>query len=155
MIDITSAADLRGRLGLELAVSDWIDVPQARIDRFADATDDRQWIHTDPERAARESPFGTAVAHGFLTLSLCTALAGSAMRARGVAMAVNYGFDLVRFIGPVPAGSRIRGRFTPSAVEEAGGAVQVTWNVVIEREGADTPWVAAAWIVRYSGLPPA
>jgi acyl dehydratase len=155
MIDITSAADLRDRIGRELAVSDWLDVPQARIDQFADATDDRQWIHTDPERAARESPFGAPVAHGFLSLSLCTALAQSAMRARGVAMAVNYGFDRVRFIGPVPAGSRVRGRFTPSAVQETGGAVQVTWNVVIEREGGDKPSVAAEWIVRYYGLPPA
>jgi acyl dehydratase len=155
MIEIASAADLRDRIGQELAVSDWFEVTQARIDQFADATDDRQWIHVDPARAARESPFGAPVAHGVFTLSLCTALARGAMHARGVAMAVNYGFGRVRFIAPVPAGSRIRGRFSPSAIEETGGAVQVTWNVVIEREAGDKPCVAAEWIVRYYGLPPA
>jgi acyl dehydratase len=152
MIELASAADLRARMGRELAVSDWFEVTQARIDQFADATDDRQWIHVDAARAARESPFGAPVAHGFLTLSLCTALARGAMRARGVAMAVNYGFGRVRFIAPVPAGSKVRGRFSPSAVEEVSGAVQVTWTVVIEREGSEKPCVVAEWIVRYYGL---
>ena len=142
-------AQLNDRLGQEVAVSDWIEVTQDRIDKFADATDDRQWIHVDPERAARESPFHAAIAHGFLTLSLCTALARSAMTAGSVAMAVNYGLGRVRFIAPVPAGSRVRGRFTPAAIEEAGGALQVTWNVTIEREGGDKPSCVAEWIVRY------
>ena len=149
MIEISDPAQLRERVGQEVAVSDWIDVTQDRIDKFADATDDRQWIHVDPERAARESPFRTAIAHGFLTLSLCTALARSAMEAGSVAMAVNYGLGRVRFISPVPAGSRVRGRFTPAAIEETGGALQVTWNVTIEREGGDKPSCVAEWIVRY------
>jgi acyl dehydratase len=152
MIDIDSAAALRDWLGRELAVSDWLEVTQARIDQFGEATDDHQWIHVDPARAARESPFGATVAHGFLTLSLCTALAQRAMRAPGAVMAVNYGFNRVRFIAPVPAGSKVRGRFSPAAIEEKGPAVDVTWNVVIEREGGDKPAAVAEWIVRYYGL---
>jgi acyl dehydratase len=154
-VKIGSLAELRRGLGQELAVSDWIDVTQARIDRFAEATEDRQWIHVDPVRASRESPFRGPIAHGFLTLSLCTALAQSAMKLPGAAMAVNYGFNRVRFIAPVPAGSRVRGRFSPAALEETGGALQVTWNVVIEREGGDKPCCVADWLVRYYGSFPA
>jgi acyl dehydratase len=149
-VELSSLEQLRDRVGQELAVSNWIEISQARIDRFAEVTDDAQWIHVDPARAARESPFGTTVAHGFLTLSLCTALARDAMALPRSAMAVNYGLNRVRFISPVPAGSRVRARFTPVEIEETGQGAQVTWNVVIEREGGDRPCCVAEWIVRYS-----
>jgi acyl dehydratase len=139
---------LRGRLGEELAVSDWIEVTQARIDQFAAATDDRQWIHVEPERAAAESPFGTTIAHGFLTLSLVSVLARSAITTRA-RMAINYGLNRVRFITPVPAGSRLRGRFVPKAVEDEKGALQVTWSVTLERQGEIRPCCVAEWVVRY------
>jgi acyl dehydratase len=149
MIVIPDMARLRDRIGDELAVSDWFAVTQDRITRFAEATDDQQWIHVDPARAATESPFKTTVAHGFLTLSLAPVLARTAMTLPPLRMAINYGVNRVRFVAPVPAGSRIRGRFTPGAVEESGGGVQVTWHVVIEREGSDKPCCVAEWVVRY------
>jgi acyl dehydratase len=149
MTDIPDIAALRERLGHELAVSDWLEVTQQRIDQFAEATDDRQWIHVDPARAASESPFKRTIAHGFLTLSLVSALARQAMSLGGVRIAINYGVNRVRFVSPVPAGSRIRGRFTPAAVDAEGGGVQVTWSVTIEREHADKPCCVVEWIVRY------
>lgn len=140
---------LRERVGTEIAVSDWLVVSHERILQFAEAIEDRQWIHVDSERAARESPLKTTIAHGFLTLSLVSVLLRSAMSFDDVAMAVNYGLNRVRFISPVPAESRIRGRFTVAAVEAIEGGVQVTWNVVVEREGADKPACVAEWLVRY------
>lgn len=139
---------LRGRLGEEVAVSDWIEVTQARIDQFAAATGDGQWIHVNPARAAVESPFGTTIAHGFLTLSLVSVLARSAI-SLPARMAINYGLNRVRFISPVPAGSRVRGRFVAKAVEEAKGALQVTWSVTLEREGEARPCCVAEWLIRY------
>lgn len=147
MIEIASVAALGGLLDRELAVSDWLDVTQARIDRFAEATDDRQWIHVDAIRA-EQSPFKSTIAHGFLTLSLISALGQQAMRIEGLRMAINYGLNRVRFIAPVPAGSRIRGRFVPTAMSVEGDGVQVTWRVTIEREHADKPCCMAEWIVR-------
>ena len=148
-IEIRAIGSLRDRLGEELAISEWIDVTQERIDRFADATGDRQWIHVDPERAARELPGKSTIAHGFLTLSLVSVLAKSALRFPELRMAINYGVNRVRFVSPVPAGARIRGRFSPITVEEAGGGVQVTWNVTIEREHGDKPCAVVEWLVRY------
>jgi acyl dehydratase len=149
MIDIPDIRELRHRVGEEIGVSGWLEVTQQRIQQFAEATDDRQWIHVDPVRAASESPFGTTIAHGFLTLSLVSILARTAMSFAGLQMAVNYGLNRVRFIAPVPSGSRVRGRFVPAAVEEAGGGVQVTWQITVEREGGDRPCCVAEWIVRY------
>jgi len=149
MIPINDVRSLRDRIGEEIAVSDWLEVTQARIDQFAEATGDRQWIHVDPARAASESPFKTTIAHGFLTLSLVSALTRSALELRGLRMAINYGLNRVRFVTPVPSGSRLRARLTPSAVEDAGGGVQVTWTVTIERDGAEKPACVAEWIVRY------
>lgn len=150
MIQIPSLAWLRERLGHELAVSDWVEVTQQRIDRFAETTEDAQWIHVDPVRAAAETPFKGTIAHGFLTLSLLSRLARHAMTVNGVRMAINYGLNRVRFVSPVPAGSRLRGRFTPVAAEEANdGSTTVTWNVTIEREHSDKPGVVAEWLVRY------
>ena len=152
MIGTIDVANLGEHLGEEVAVSDWLEVTQERIDRFADATGDRQWIHVDPARAASESPFQGTVAHGFLTLSLVSALARQALTIGRVRMAVNYGVNRVRIMSPVPAGSRIRGRFTLAAIGEAGGAVQATWSVTVEREHADKPCCVAEWIVRYYPL---
>jgi acyl dehydratase len=150
VIEIPSVAWLRERLGQELAISDWVDVTQQRIDRFAETTGDAQWIHVDPVRAAAETPFRGTIAHGFLSLSLVSLMARQAMTVGGVRMAINYGLNRVRFISPVPAGSRIRGRFTPAAAEEgSGGSMTVTWNVTIEREHGDKPAVVAEWLVRY------
>ena len=146
---IESVARLRDYLGREVAVSDWFEVTQERINQFAEATEDCQWIHTDPERAARESPFKATIAHGFLTLSLLSQLAKRAMSVSGVRMSINYGLNRVRFVSPVPAGSRIRGRFTLSALEETSGGVQATWSVTVEREGGTKPCCVAEWLVRY------
>jgi acyl dehydratase len=148
VIEIANIADLGELLDRELAVSDWLDVTQARIDRFAEATDDRQWIHVDAVRA-EQSPFKSTIAHGFLTLSLISALGQKAMHIDGLRMAINYGLNRVRFISPVPAGSRIRGRFVPIAVSAEGASVQVSWRVTVEREHADKPSCVAEWIVRY------
>ena len=148
--EIESVARLREHLGQEVAVSEWLEVTQERINQFAEATEDRQWIHVDPERAARESPFKTTIAHGFLTLSLLSRLAMQTMSVGGVRMGINYGLNRVRFVSPVPAGSRIRGRFSLAALEETSGGVQATWNAVVEREGGgDKPCCVAEWLVRY------
>jgi acyl dehydratase len=158
MIDIPDVAKLRDRVGQEVGVSDWIDVMQTRIDQFAEATEDRQWIHVDASRAARDSPFMTTIAHGFLTLSLLSALSRRTMSFSRVRMAVNYGLNRVRFMSPVLAGSRIRGRFIPiavdifvddDAVDDAADHVQVTWRVTVEREHGDKPCCVAEWLVRY------
>ena len=149
-IEVTGFASLRDCLGQELSVSDWLEVTQQRTDGFAEATEDRQWIHVDPARAARELPSKGTIAHGFLTLSLLSALMKRAITFPGLHMAINYGLNRVRFVTPVPAGSRIRGRFSPVAVEDVDGGVQVTWKVVVEREhGGDKPCCVAEWLVRY------
>jgi acyl dehydratase len=147
--EIESVAKLGEFVGREVAVSDWLEVSQARIDQFAEATGDRQWIHTDPGRAARESPFGGTIAHGFLTLSLLSELGRTAMTVKGVRMGINYGLNRVRFVSPVPAGSRVRGRFTLAALEEIEGGAQAAWGVTVEREGGGKPCCAAEWLVRY------
>ena len=147
MVEIDFSA-LPNQIGRELAVSPWLEVTQDRINAFADATEDRQWIHVDTDKAAVESPYKTTIAHGFLTLSLISILVRSAMTFR-VKMAINYGVNRVRFVSAVPVGSRVRGRFTPRAVETVGGGVQVTWNITVEREGQEKPACVAEWIVRY------
>jgi acyl dehydratase len=139
---------LRDRVGQEVAVSDWTAVTQERIDQFADATGDHQWIHVDQARA-KQSPFQTTIAHGFLTLSLISMMLRSAVNPTGLRMAINYGLNRVRFIAPVPSGARIRGRFTLAGIEEAGGAIQATWSATIERDGGDKPVCVAEWLVRY------
>jgi acyl dehydratase len=146
---IDGIAGLRPMVGQEVAVSDWLEVTQERINLFAEATEDRQWIHTEPERAARESPFKTTIAHGFLTLSLLSELMKRAVSVGGLRMAINYGLNRVRFVSPVPAGARIRGRFTLAAVEEISGGMQATWSVTVEREGGNKPACVAEWLVRY------
>ncbi len=139
---------LRDRVGQEVAVSDWTAVTQERIDQFADATGDHQWIHVDQARA-KQSPFQTTIAHGFLTLSLISMMLRNAVNPTGLRMAINYGLNRVRFVAPVPSGARIRGRFTLAGIEEAGGAIQATWSATIERDGGDKPVCVAEWLVRY------
>jgi acyl dehydratase len=148
MLDI-DVHTLRARIGEEIAVGDWLAISQARIDQFAETTGDHQWIHVDPARAARESPYKTTIAHGFLTLSLVSTLMREAIALSGLRMAINYGVNRVRFISPVPSGSRVRGRFSPSAVEDRDDSIQVTWQVTVEREHGDKPSCVAEWIVRY------
>ena len=150
MIEIDDIAQLRAHVGRELAVSDWLTMTQERIRQFADVTDDHQWIHLDQDRAARESPYKTTIAHGFLSLSLISALVKNALSIGGQKLAVNYGLNRVRFVSAVPAGGRIRGRVTPISVEAVDrGANQVAWSVVVEREGAEKPCLVAEWLVRY------
>ncbi len=145
---IVSVDELRSRVGTEIAVSDWFEVTQAHIDEFAEATGDRQWIHVDPERAARESPFGRTIAHGFLTLSLLAHLYQKTISVTGLRMGINYGFNRVRFTGPVPSGARIRARFRLAALEDIANGVQMTWDVQVERDGAERPVLVAEWLNR-------
>jgi len=144
-----SLLQLGGLVGQEVATSDWLVVTQDRIDTFADATDDHQWIHVDSARARAETPFGTTIAHGFLTLSLVSALMRDAIIVDGLRMTLNYGLNRVRFVSPVPCGSRIRARITLGRIEDLGDSTQAMWSVTIEREGGEKPAVVAEWIVRY------
>ena len=148
VLELKSLRDLRDRIGQEIVVSEWMEITQERIDRFADATEDHQWIHVDVERARRESPFQATVAHGFLSLSMLSRLLNSSIKFGTAKMGVNYGFNRLRFTGPVPAGSRVRGRFTLNALDEIEGGVQTTWGVVVEREGSDKPCLVAEWLTR-------
>jgi acyl dehydratase len=143
-----SVADLLALRGRELGPTAWLPVTQERIDAFAGATDDRQWIHVDPERAAA-SPLGTTIAHGLLTLSLGPALVAQLIAFDGFAHSLNYGYDKVRFPAPVPAGSRVRMRATITAVDAVPGGCQVTTTQTIEREGGDKPVCVAASIGRF------
>lgn len=138
---------IHASVGQEVGVSSWLIVSQERIDVFADATEDRQFIHVDPAAAA-QTPFGGTIAHGFLTLSLLSWMAAEAMLVPdGVKMAVNYGLDRVRFLAPVRSGSRVRGRFTLDSVEEkAPGQVLMRHDVTVEIEGADKPALTAQWL---------
>jgi acyl dehydratase len=138
--------ELRALTGQEVGVSDWFTVTQEMIDRFADLTDDHQWIHVDVERAKRESQFGTTIAHGFLTVSLLPSLSHQALDVRGnFKMRVNYGFNRLRFVSPVPAGARIRARFTAQKVTDN----EVTWLVTVDVEGSEKPAIVAEWLGRF------
>ena len=140
-------SDLPSLIGKEVGVSRWIHVDQARIDAFADTTEDRQYIHVDPKRA-RETPLGGTIAHGFLTLSLASAMNFDAVEPLdGLSMGVNYGFDRLRFIAPVPAGSNIRGRFRLLAAEDkGGGGWLLRYEITVEIEGSDKPALVAEWL---------
>ena len=147
MIHIPTLASLKGRVGEELAVGEWLTVDQAMIDKFADATGDHQWIHIDRERAA-EGPFGTTIAHGFLTLSLLPKLAESALKVDDVRMGVNYGLNRVRFPAPVPSGSRIRARLKLLSYDPLDGGAQLVMEVTMERDGSDKPVCVAEAVSR-------
>jgi acyl dehydratase len=139
--------DLQAQVGQEIGLSDWMRVDQARINLFAQATDDHQWIHTDPARAAA-GPFGTTVAHGFLTLSLLPALFDTGFAISDVVLGINYGMNRVRFPAPLPAGSRVRGRFVLRAYEPLPGGAQLTVEATIEREGSAKPVCVAESVSR-------
>ena len=144
---IAPVDEIRGRIGTEVGVSNWLTIDQDRIDAFADATEDRQFIHVDAEAAAR-TPFGGTVAHGFLSLSMLSRMGAEAMLIPdGLKMAVNYGLDRVRFIAPVRSGQRIRGRFVLDSIEErAPGQLLVRHSVTVEIEGVDKPALTAQWL---------
>jgi acyl dehydratase len=144
-----SLRELTGREGQEIGVSPWLEVTQERVDTFARAIDDFQWIHVDPERAAK-SPFGGTIAHGFLTLSLLSHLAERTFSFSDRRMGINYGLNRVRFTAPLKTGSRVRARFTLGKLEPIeGNGVQVLWNVTVEAEGEAKPVLVAEWLGRH------
>jgi acyl dehydratase len=147
---IASLDSLKELVGQEIGCSEWFVVTQDRIQRFAEVTEDGQWIHLDRKRAQRESPYGTTIAHGFLTLSLISFLARQAIEIRtGVRTTVNYGLNRVRFPAPVRMDSRVRARFTLAALKEIPGALKAAFSVSVEGERTEKPCCAAEWIVRY------
>ncbi len=143
-----SLDELLALKGTEVVVSDWLEITQERVDRFAQATDDHQWIHVDPERARRESPFGAPIAHGFLTLSLLSKFINESIDFGPSRMGVNYGSNRVRFTDPVPVGSKLRARLKLAGVDPIKGGVQLTWDVTVEREGSAKPCLVAEWLSR-------
>ena len=152
---IENLTALAALVGQEVATSPWREISQADIDSFAQGTGDHQWIHVDPERAVRESPFGTPIAHGLLTISLLPRLMFDAIELGDIALAINYGLNRVRLPAPVPSGSRVRARFTLVSLEPAGNAMQATWACEMEREGSDKPVCVAEWLMRYIPVSPA
>jgi acyl dehydratase len=148
MREITRLAELRLRIGQEIAVSDWFEMSQERINTFADATNDHQWIHVDVERCRRESPYKTTIAHGFLTLSMLPALLESALEMTDVKLGINYGLNRVRFPAPVPSGSRLRARLTLESFGDIDGGAQLGWSVLVEREGSGKPVCVAELLLR-------
>ena len=151
MSTTTTLAELPGLKGSELGTSDWVEVTQERVNLFADATGDHQWIHVDVERANRESPFGGPIGHGYLTLSLLIPMWSQVLDVTDVTMAVNYGLNKVRFPAPVPVGSKLRLTATLKDVEEVAGGLQITATAVIEREGGDKPVCIAEPVFRFYG----
>lgn len=147
-----SLAQLAGSIGQEIGLSRWFEIPQSLIDAYADICQDRQYIHTDPARA-KTTPFGGTIAHGFLTMGLLSAMAYEAVPlGDDVRMSVNYGFDRVRFLAPVPSGARVRGRFVlADMVERQLAEYTLTWDVTVEIEGQDKPALIATWITRRYG----
>ncbi len=150
MVVFDSPEALKAHIGEEIPVTEWFQVTQERIRAFAEATEDRQWIHVDGERARRESPFGATVAHGFLTLSLVSRFMSEAVQMkRGVRQAINYGLNKVRFPAPVRAGTRVRARVTVLSTTDVADALEVTYHVMVEVEDEAKPCCVADWIVRY------
>lgn len=149
MIEIHGPDELRRLVVKDIPASPWLEIDQARIDAFAAATLDDQWIHVDTQRAAAESPFGTTIAHGFLTLSLIPYFRMQVIQIDGFAMTINYGLNRVRFPAPDPSGSRIRARFVIREVTDVPGGVQELTDITIEREGQEKPVCVAETIVRH------
>jgi acyl dehydratase len=145
---LSSIKELEGRVGEEVAVSPWLEISQERIDTFARASDDFQWIHVDRERA-KASPFGGTIAHGFLTLSILSHLAERTFSFSDRKMGINYGLNRVRFTSPVKSGSRVRARFTLAGYDKLEGGVQITWSATVEIENSQKPALIAEWIGRH------
>lgn len=144
----TTIAQLQAEVGNEVAISEWMTMTQDRVNQFAQATDDPQWIHVDVERAQRESPFGTTIAHGYLTLSLIPKLFESVVALPPGKMSINYGLNKVRFPSPVRVGSRLRGRFKLLEIESLEGCMQSVWQMTLECEGLDKPACVAESVLR-------
>ncbi len=140
---------VRAAVGDRLGVSDWVEITQARIDEFASATGDRQWIHVDPERASAESPFGSTIAHGYLTLALTNQFLPEIVEVRGFSMGVNYGTNKVRFPSAVPVGARVRGVVDLTSVDDVKGGIQTVMTITVEIEGQDRPGCVVEAISRY------
>jgi acyl dehydratase len=147
---IAGIEELKTLVGQEIGTSEWFEMEQSRINAFADATNDHQWIHVDVERAKTETPFGSTIAHGFLTLSMLPHLAAQAYKVQGdFKMGINYGLNRLRFISPLPAGSRIRAHFTLQSVDDIPGGTQLKVVATVEREGGEKPALVAEWLMRY------
>lgn len=144
----SSVAELQAEIGKEVAVSDWLEISQERVNAFAHATDDAQWIHVDVERAKRESPFGGPVAHGFLTLSLLPKFLRESISLPLVGVLVNYGVNRLRFPAPLPVGGKLRARFALQSLQSIEDAVQMEWLVTFEREGEKRPVCVAEAVLR-------
>ncbi len=144
----TSVADLERMRGQRVGESAWRTVTQELVDDFARVSGDHQWIHVDPERARRESPFGTTVAHGFLTLSLLSSMSAEVISMQNPRFGLNYGFDRVRFVSPVPVGSEIRGTFAIEDVRRLDDGAQITWRAEVEIRDARKPALSAVWLTR-------
>lgn len=146
---IESVEKAKSLLKQQVGTSDWVIISQDSIDKFAIVSEDHQWIHVDPVRAKAESPFGGTIAHGFLTLSKMTQLAGSGTDVRlGAKTLINYGFNKIRFVSPVLSGARIRGHFALAAFKEIEGGYELIWNVTVEVEGGTKPAIVAEWLCR-------
>lgn len=146
---VNGAEELKQLVGKSLGSSSWLTIEQERIQLFADATGDHQWIHTDPERAAKESPYGKPIAHGYLTLSIIPIFFFELLEVKGAKLAVNYGLDKLRFPAPVPVGSKVRGTFTIAGVEEVPGGLQLRAAGTVELEGGTKPVCIAEVLYRY------
>jgi acyl dehydratase len=149
-LSVENLHSLAGFVGREIGTTEWFTVAQDRIQQFAEITEDRQWIHVDPERAQRDSPYGSTIAHGFFTLALLSHFLRQAIQiGSGVRMSVNYGLNRVRFPSPVPAGSRIRAHFTLQALKDIADGMEATFSVVIDNENSKKPCCVAEWVIRY------
>jgi len=149
-LKLDSPESLKDHVGQHIATTDWMPVTQQRIQQFAETTGDHQWIHVDPERARRESPFKTTIAHGFLTLSLLPQMMPQVLEIKsGVRMGINYGLNRLRFVSPVLAGMRIRAQFTLQSIKELPECIEAAYVVTVEGEGVEKPCCVAEWVVRY------
>jgi acyl dehydratase len=146
---IKTLEELTGFAGREIGVTDWFEITQERIQQFADATDDHQWIHVDGERAQQESPYGATIAHGFLTLSLLPQFLKNAVQLGDLRMGINYGLNRVRFPSAVRAGSRIRARIALQSIREVADATEATYSITIESQDSEKPCCVAEWLARY------
>ena len=148
MVHLDSTTDLSGWVGREVAVSPWVEITQQQIDEFAETTRDRQWIHIDPERSKKEGPFGTTIAHGFLTLSMLSHFYQSCIDLSPRKLGINVGLNRVRFTAPVKVGARVRGHIAMQKLEAITGGLQFTWAVNVEIEGGEKPACVAEWVTR-------
>jgi acyl dehydratase len=148
-LTLNSLDELKNHVGREIGVTDWFPVTQERIQQFADATGDHQWIHVDVERARLESPFKTTIAHGFLTLSLLPQFMPQVLQIKGgMRMGINYGLNRLRFVSPVRSGIRVRARFTLQSIKEFAEGLEMVYLVTVEGEGSEKPCCVAEWVVR-------